>query len=315
MSFLRLLKELYFRLLKLKSRIFYGRPVLVIMYHRVSDTVGEKLAHLTVSEENFENQLLYYKENYQILRLNQEWTSLKKTGLVITFDDGYADNIINALPLLEKYQIPAVIFVTTLNSNTKDEFWWDRLIFDYSACDEVFSIPNLKEKVLKSVDTYKTIADQVYKLTNEDKKHWFLEFEKINQISFSPREEFRSLTNSELKLLSEHPLIELGIHTHNHYSLGSLTAQEQKKELLYSIKKLNELTTKNVKYLALPHGSYNEETLKIADELGIKGSLLANDYYSSIKNKSSKKINRILMPDIKREEMIKRLKRFDIKWL
>jgi len=57
----------------------------------------------------------------------------KKTGLVITFGDGYADNIINALPLLERYQIPATIFISTLNINTKNEFWWDRLVFDYAS--------------------------------------------------------------------------------------------------------------------------------------------------------------------------------------
>jgi peptidoglycan/xylan/chitin deacetylase (PgdA/CDA1 family) len=148
-------------------------------------------------------------------------------------------------------------------------------------------------------------------MQNEDKEEWFLEFEKINKIAFFPREEYRSLTNSELKLLSEHPLITLGIHTHNHYSLGTLSFEEQKQEISFSIEKLEELTTKTIKYLALPHGSYNADTLKIAQELNLKGILLANDYYSSIKNKSSNKINTILMPNIEGKELVKRLKKFD----
>ena len=305
------LKNIYYKFLKLKSRFLAGRPVLVLMYHRINDEVGQKLTGLTVSTNNFEKQLLYFKKYFQILRLEEDWTTLKKTGIVITFDDGYADNIINALPLLEKYQIPATIFITTLNSNSKKEFWWDRLVFDYSNCDESFYLPNQSDKISKSNNTYKHITDYIHKISNEDKEEWFLEFEKINKIAFFPREEYRSLTNSELKLLSEHPLITLGIHTHNHYSLGTLSFEEQKQEISFSIEKLEELTTKTIKYLALPHGSYNADTLKIAQELNLKGILLANDYYSSIKNKSSNKINRILMPNIEGKELVKRLKKFD----
>jgi peptidoglycan/xylan/chitin deacetylase (PgdA/CDA1 family) len=152
------LKKVYYKFLKLKNRILHGRPVLVTMYHRVNNVVGDKLTHLTVSVENFENQLLYYKENYQIIRLDEDWNSLKKTGLVITFDDGYADNISNALPLLEKYQIPATFFVTTLNINTKNEFWWDRFVFDYADCDELFCLPDVKNKVSKSNIIYNDIT-------------------------------------------------------------------------------------------------------------------------------------------------------------
>ncbi|KQW97713.1 polysaccharide deacetylase family protein [Flavobacterium sp. Root420] len=309
------LKKVYYKFLKLKNRILNGRPVLVTMYHRVNNVVGDKLTHLTVSVENFENQLLYYKENYQILKLNEDWTSLKKTGLVITFDDGYADNFINALPLLEKHQIPATIFVTTLNINTKNEFWWDRFIFDYADCDELFYLPDVKNKVSKSNTVYNDITVKLNKLSNADKEKWFIEFEKINQIPFSPREEYRSLTKSELKRLSDHPLITLGIHTHNHYFLGKLTYQEQKQELRLSIEKLNELTNKNIKYLALPHGSYNLDTIKIAKELDLLVILLANNYYSNKKNKASRKMNRILMPNIKDEALLNYLRNYDFKIL
>ncbi|MGQ7945236.1 polysaccharide deacetylase family protein [Flavobacterium sp. WC2509] len=311
MSFYHLLKKLYFTLLKVKNRLLIGRPVLVLMYHRINDEVGEQLTGLTVSPENFEKQLLYFKKHFQILRLEENWTSLKKTGVVITFDDGYADNIINALPLLEKYQIPATIFITTLNINTKNEFWWDRLVFDYSNCQESFYLPDQSDKISKSNSSYKYITGYVHKMRNEDKEKWFLEFEKINKISFYPREEYRSLADSELKLLSEHPLITLGIHTHNHYSLGALSYDVQKQEISFSIEKLKEFTTKIIKYLALPNGSYNTYTLKITEELNLEGFLLANDYYSNIKNKHSKKINRILMPNIEGEKLVKCLKKFD----
>ena len=75
------LTKQYYNFLKLKNRIFQGRPVLVLMYHRISNVSDKKLAHLTVSVTNFEKQLVYFKEKYQILKLSDDWTCLKKTGL------------------------------------------------------------------------------------------------------------------------------------------------------------------------------------------------------------------------------------------
>ena len=311
MSFLKRIKNWYYIILKVKSRILVGRPVLVLMYHRINDEIGQKLAGLTVSVANFEEQLQYFKKHFQIVRLEEDWTSLKKTGLVLTFDDGYADNLWNALPLLEKYGIPATLFITTLNSNTTDEFWWDRLVFDYYAASVFFFMPGFEGKTSKKDYTYDSCVEIVSKLKNEDRNKWFLEFELINNISYKSRQAYRSLTQAELKLASEHPLISIGLHTHHHYALGDLSFKEQKEELLLSINQLEKMVSNDIKYLALPFGSYNKDTLVIAEEVGFKGVLLANDYYSNQKNKAGKKINRIIMPNIKDEEMINRLKNFD----
>ena len=46
---------------------------------------------------------------------------------MITFDDGYADNLHNAKPLLEHYDIPATVFVVSGYVGHEREFWWDEL--------------------------------------------------------------------------------------------------------------------------------------------------------------------------------------------
>lgn len=307
------LKKVYRYLLKIKSRIVYGRPVLVTMYHRVSDVVEDNLQHLTVDTVNFEKQLLYFKNEYQILRLTDDWKSLKKTGLVITFDDGYADNILNALPLLEKHNIPATIFVTTLNTNTKKEFWWDRFSFDYSYCKDLFYIPGIKKKVSKTTHSYRYVAELIHNIPNELKEDWFVNFEKLNSIPFVHQDAFRSLTNVELKRLSQHPLIDIGFHCHNHYSLGGMTYEEQKHEISISIEILNALTSKTIRYLAVPHGSKNDDTFKVMEEIGLLGMLLANNNYSNHNNKSAKIINRILIPNIEGKILISYLGKYDFK--
>lgn len=113
--------------------------------------------------------------------------------------------------------------------------------------------------------------------------------------------------------MSDHPLIDIGIHTYNHYLFGNLSYEEQKRELRLSIEKLDKLVTKLVKYLALPYGSYNSSILRVVEESDCLGILIANNDYSNHKNKSGKKINRILIPNIKDEELVKFMNTFDFK--
>ena len=47
--------------------------------------------------------------------------------IAITFDDGYKDNLVYALPILEKFEIPATIYITTKFLSENTEMWWYEL--------------------------------------------------------------------------------------------------------------------------------------------------------------------------------------------
>ncbi len=53
--------------------------------------------------------------------------TMGRSLVAITFDDGYADNLYDALPLLEKHGLPATVFVCTGPVTQGAEFWWDTL--------------------------------------------------------------------------------------------------------------------------------------------------------------------------------------------
>src|SRR5262249_53775957 len=52
---------------------------------------------------------------------------IARNAVAITFDDGYADNLYNAKPLLERHEVPASIFVVANGNEWALEFWWDEL--------------------------------------------------------------------------------------------------------------------------------------------------------------------------------------------
>jgi len=89
--------------------------VRILMYHKVlpeKEISGKDC--LTVSAENLEEQFQYIKNHYNTLFFNDLSTSSQlKHKLILTFDDGYLNNLQYLVPLLEKYRLKATIFIPT----------------------------------------------------------------------------------------------------------------------------------------------------------------------------------------------------------
>ena len=101
----------------------------VLLYHRINNIASDPLA-LAVSPENFEAQLSTIQKNFKIISLPElvsrlQQKSLQGNEVVITFDDGYKDNLIHALPIAKKLNVPITIFVTTSILEGTSQFFWD----------------------------------------------------------------------------------------------------------------------------------------------------------------------------------------------
>jgi peptidoglycan/xylan/chitin deacetylase (PgdA/CDA1 family) len=88
----------------------------VLMYHRV-DRISS-YDQLNVTPERFESQMAHLAQHHRVIGLRQAVDALQSRTLpgnavVITFDDGYKDNLVHAYPVLKRYGLPATIFVTT----------------------------------------------------------------------------------------------------------------------------------------------------------------------------------------------------------
>ena len=70
-----------------------------------------------ITRENFEMQMKFLGENFDVIPINELEGHLRSKSdefkVIITFDDGYIDNKLNAIPILEKYNIPATIYFVT----------------------------------------------------------------------------------------------------------------------------------------------------------------------------------------------------------
>ena len=105
-----------------------GAGVRILCYHKVNDTRGNKLS---VTTPAFRRQLAYLARHHRVIPLATLVERLRTGGalpdraVVITFDDGYRDAFVNALPALREHGVPATFFVTTSLVATRHPFAHD----------------------------------------------------------------------------------------------------------------------------------------------------------------------------------------------
>lgn len=114
-----------FRQWQMKSMVKSGKvPVAILFYHRVDNF---HLNDWTISKTRFEEQIDWFQENFDLVSL-EECQSRIRSGyndrptLSITFDDGYADNCMFALPMLLERKIPVTYFVTAQHTMEQQTF-------------------------------------------------------------------------------------------------------------------------------------------------------------------------------------------------
>ncbi len=100
----------------------------VLMYHRIAAPASD-LWRLSVTPAHFAEHLEAIKERFRPVALQDLVAAIRRQtvprgSVAITFDDG---NLYEAKPLLERYEIPATVFVATSYIDSARDFWWDEL--------------------------------------------------------------------------------------------------------------------------------------------------------------------------------------------
>lgn len=86
----------------------------ILMYHQVLPKKISFKNDLIVTTENLDEQLTYIKNNFNTLFFKDlEANKSLENKIILTFDDGYYNNLEYLIPLLEKHQLKATIFIPT----------------------------------------------------------------------------------------------------------------------------------------------------------------------------------------------------------
>jgi peptidoglycan/xylan/chitin deacetylase (PgdA/CDA1 family) len=277
----------------LRIRNWHKKGVVILTYHRV-DFLPDYPYPIIVKPDNFANQMDVLQRYYHPLSLVEladaiERRKIPNKGVVVTFDDGYIDNLTQALPILEAYRVPATVFVTTANLNGKKEFWWDELervfliqsdlpeTLRISICGELF------DWRINSFEQRRAIRKEVHALIRplsvDERNYVIKELIDWANLPEDGRLNYRTMTSDELHKIKQGGLVELGAHTVNHPMLSSLTYADQYLEIVKSKHWLEAITGFPIETFSYPFGSqndYDERTVEIARSAGFRVACTMN---------------------------------------
>jgi peptidoglycan/xylan/chitin deacetylase (PgdA/CDA1 family) len=286
-----------------------GKPSGILIYHRVADLQFDPQL-LTVGSQHFAEQLQVLRQGYHPMTL-QDWVANLKRGtlprnaVAVTFDDGYADNLINAKQVLESYDVPATVFITAGYIGRKEEFWWDQLAHvllepgdlpermdlrigettvrlrfsDVAHYTEQHYLLHRSWNVTCSDDptprhrAYRSLCKLLKVMQPETRDQTLERMLCCVGHSRQARPTHRTLSESELKDLPKGELIEVGAHTVTHPMLSTLPVNAQQMEIRSSKKMLEDMTGRRIRSFAYPYGtvdSYTADTVTSVRDAGFE---------------------------------------------
>ena len=174
---------------------------------------------------------------------------------MLTFDDGYFNNS-RAVPVLERFQVPATIFVSALHVTESRGFWWETLYHVRSRQGKTDQQIGQEMQVLNALRTTEILNRISPELGNE---------------IFTWRGDAdRPFSLAELREISRHPLVNIGNHTADHDILISCSPKEAEATIGAAQDVLKEITGKSPISIAYPNGNVNERVCDIAKAQGLR---------------------------------------------
>ena len=291
------------RLVSGQTGNFSDRKALILMYHRVAEGGADPWS-LCVSPQHFAQHLEVLRKHARPKCLQElvaalDGREIPRHATAVTFDDGYADNLHDAKPLLERYDIPATVFLTTGYIGENREFWWDeldRLLLQPGTLPEILQLSvnggtrqwDLGETAYypqerwqrdlswKAPENPPSARHSIYValwrllqlLPESGRRHVLDELRAWACEKAGARPTHRALLRDEIITLERGGLVEIGSHTVTHPVLTESPLALQRDEVEKSKITLEEILGHPVKSFAYPYGAYAAETTAIVRDAG-----------------------------------------------
>lgn len=276
---------------------------LILLYHRIADEAVDP-EWLCVPPATFRAHMDILRHAYRPLGLRQLVAALRdghvpRRSVVVTFDDGYVDNLVHAKPILEQAGVPATVFVASGYVGSPRQYWWDELAFYLLEC------PTLPRLVTLDIDgargrwdcgeraadppvagpwnvvmkhdpsprhaAYRRLAPLVKALPVEARERCLADLARLCGVPRPLRDDRRCCSPAELRALDAGGMVEVGAHGRNHPVLARLSAEDQQADIRQGKDALEAILGHAVTSFAYPYGDtcdYTPATRAAAQQAG-----------------------------------------------
>ena len=254
----------------------------ILIFHRILERADPLLPFEPYARQ-FDDVLAHVKRQFNVLPLREAVVRLKartlpSRALCLTFDDGYADNLTVAAPLLVKYALPATVFVATGYLGTS--MWNDRVIEAIRATRKPeldLACMGLQRYALSSLDDRRHLIDVVLTsiryLPYSDREKRVQDIVDIAETAPAPS---RMLTEGSLRDLAALG-IDIGAHTVTHPILARTAARDAWSEIMESRQHLERVLSRPIELFAYPNGrpntDYGREHVRMVREAGFAAAV------------------------------------------
>lgn len=235
----------------------------VLFYHRFGE--GSRF----MSAQVLETQLRYLKRHFnpislgQFMEANVLGNPLPANAVVVTIDDGYADFLQIAYPLLQRYSIPATLYVVSQFAAGELWLWFDRIRYVCEHCElpevaidtaheelrVMLASPTEREAAWDRLATYALALPVLVR------EQLIEQLSQVAQVAIPSRApaRFTALTFAQLRSLDP-ALIEIGAHTRTHATLSGCTGVELENEVAGCRNELEHALDRPVAHFCYPNG-------------------------------------------------------------
>jgi len=230
---------------------------LVVMYHGVIPDDFPCDDWLQVPARRFREQLAALLRLFEPVTPDQLFTPRarwQRPRLLVTFDDGYANNLQTALPILRALGVPALFFLATGYLGTP-WFWWDRLREGLARVGQQVTPAMIAELKALRPDAVEPRVSELLTAAGADPHP-------------APVEALRPLTWEEAKRLAVTPDCAIGNHGHHHEIFLHLDPAALSKVLATSQTLLRDRIGYLPRWIAPPNGDWRADQTAIIREAG-----------------------------------------------
>jgi peptidoglycan/xylan/chitin deacetylase (PgdA/CDA1 family) len=281
------------------------KPV-ILMYHRIADEAIDPWA-LAVSPIHFEQQLDVLRRTRYPLSLGDFVRrllagTLPPNAVVVTFDDGYVDNLLAGKPRLAAADIPATEFLPTGYLGRAGEVWSDELVrlvlgsnsssnleiviqgkvtrFELSEDAGGRSNGSWRAELIpprtRREAAYLAICRALLPLNDEDRISAVSSLRAASPGKQDSKDSSRAMTHDEVRALAADGLVEIGAHTVTHPLMVELDAATCWNEISQSKVACEELTGTPVAAFAYPYGAFDSKVRAAVGEAGFSCACAGN---------------------------------------
>jgi len=271
------------------QRLTAAGRVDILLYHGFSEgSTRDRRFPRLMPIDQFEHQVRLLARHGKPLRLD-DLAHEAHEGIVLTFDDGYANNFHLAFPVLQKYQFPATILVTTGFVDREVPLWGDWLEFVVTSAQRRESLYEWRnEQIVLRLASPGNIDLVVAQLKHRlralpicDVHDFIRGLESHLQVRYDWAhlpEQLRPLQWDEIRAMRRSGLVSLGSHTVSHPVLSRCSEAIQRSEIVDSKRRIEQELGEACSIFAYPFGKradFTESSKQILREAGYRIVLTA----------------------------------------